>query len=59
MVHFNIKAKFKSLDAQSGAVEDRGRPQMEAWRVKVEPWIVCRPVVVPDFHHFDPDLGPQ
>jgi hypothetical protein len=31
---------------------------MEAWRLKMEPWIFCRPVIA-DSHHFDEELDPD
>jgi hypothetical protein len=31
--------------------------QMEAWRLNMEPWKVCRPVV--DSHHFDEEQDPE
>jgi hypothetical protein len=35
---------------------------MKAWRIRIEPWRFCRPVLA-DSHHFDeeqdPDLDPH
>jgi hypothetical protein len=31
---------------------------MEAWRLKIEPWRVCSPVVA-DSHHFDEKQDPD
>jgi hypothetical protein len=31
---------------------------VEAWRLKMEPWRVCRPVVA-DSHHFDEEQDPD
>jgi hypothetical protein len=31
---------------------------MEAWRIKMEPWRVCRTVVA-DSHHFDEEQDPD
>jgi hypothetical protein len=32
---------------------------MEAWRLKMEPWRVYRPVAVADFYHFDEEQDPD
>jgi hypothetical protein len=31
---------------------------MEAWRLKMKPWRVCRPMVA-DSHHFDEEQVPD
>jgi hypothetical protein len=57
-IRIRIKVKIQKLFRGSKAVEDRGRPQMEAWGFKMEPWRVCRPVVA-DCHHFDEKQDPD
>jgi hypothetical protein len=48
------------MKAQTRTMEDSGHSQMEAWRLKIESWRVCMPVVS-DLHNFideqstDPD----
>jgi hypothetical protein len=39
----------RALEAQNRAVEGHGRSQ-EAWRLKMEPWTVHRPVVADSLH---------
>ncbi len=45
------------MEAKTGAIDGRERRH---WRLKMEPWRVCRPVVA-DLHHLDEeqDLDPH
>ncbi len=53
-----LKSKVESL---RGSKSSRGGPwtlTMEAWKLKIEPWRVCRPLVA-DSYHFDEELDPD
>jgi hypothetical protein len=53
-----LKSKFRSF---RGSKESRGGPwtlSMEAWRLKMKPWRVYRPVVI-HFRHFDEEQDPD
>jgi hypothetical protein len=50
-----IRIKVKLQESQNGAVEGRVLLTMEAWRLKMEPWRVCRQVIA----HFDEEQDPD
>jgi hypothetical protein len=53
-----LKSKIRSF---RGSIWSRGGPwtlKMDAWRLKMEPRIVCRPVVA-DSHHLDEEQNPD
>jgi hypothetical protein len=50
-----LRNKIKIQEFQrlkNGAAEGRGTLTIDVWRLKMEAWRVCRPVVA-DSHHFD------
>jgi hypothetical protein len=55
-LHPNLRQNSGVLEAQNRRIMDRS--QMEAMRLQLEQWRVCRPVVS-DSHHFEEDSEPD
>jgi hypothetical protein len=52
LIRIKVKLPSGASEAENGAVEGRGLLTIEAWKLKMEPWRVCRPVIA-NSHHFD------